>query len=311
VIGSSPQLLVGLAGWWIAKVKGVPFVFEVRDLWPESLTAVGVSSSSSILNRVLGNVAGFLYRNADHIVVVTPAFREHLAKKWRVPTAKISVVPNGVETRLFSPRNPLQTREQLNAQERFVVSFIGTLGFAHGLDTLISAASILQSIAPEVLFLLVGEGADRKRIAEMARQNGLVNIRFTGQQPRENIPCFIAASDVCLVLLKKSEIFKTVIPTKMLEFMSCARPIILAVEGHAREIIERSGAGICIPPENAAALCEAILKLRNNHLQRTILGRNGREYIQQHFCRERTAIDYLNVLSTLTGDANVTEAAVA
>src|SRR6266700_890569 len=141
VIATSPQLLVGLSGWWIAKLKRVPFVLEVRDLWPESLAAVGVGNSNSLLHRVLGKIAGLLYRKANQIVVVTPAFCEHLIREWLVPPQKISIVENGVETKLFSPRNSDPSlRKSLNAEGKFVVSYIGTLGLAHGLETLVAAA---------------------------------------------------------------------------------------------------------------------------------------------------------------------------
>ena len=311
VIATSPQLLVGLSGWWISKCKNTPLVLEIRDLWPESLAAVGIGKSNSLLHRALAKLAGFLYRKADHIAVVTPAFRERLIEDWEVPEQRISVVPNGVETQLFSPHiaDP-QLRKNLNAEEKFVVSYIGTLGLAHGLETLIGAAERLQFIAPQVLFLLVGDGAERERIAALAKSKNLPNICFVPQQPRERIPAYICASDACLVLLKKSPVFETVIPTKMLEFMSCARPVILAVDGHARSILESSRSGIYTPPENADALCDAILQLQQQPSQRQAMGRNGREYIVQNLSRQRTAADYLGVLQTLVeGKVTVAQAA--
>lgn len=312
VIASSPQLLVGLAGWWISRLKQVPFIFEVRDLWPESLVAVGVGNADCRLHRLLGKIAGFLYRKADHIVVVSPAFREHLVSRWQVPSEKISIVANGVETRMFCPRTPNRDlRKSLDGEGKFIVSFIGTLGLAHGLETLITAAQRLQEAKADVLFMLLGEGADRERIAGIARAKGINNIRFVPQQLREKIPDYIAVSDACLVLLKKSQVFETVIPTKMLEFMSCARPVILGVGGQAKEILERSQAGICIEPENPEELCEAILRLRHEEWFREALGRNGREYIVRHLSRERTADDYLQVLSEVIPGATSSEAAVA
>jgi len=312
VIASSPQLLVGLAGWWISRLKHVPFIFEVRDLWPESLVAVGVGNAKSALHRSLTRIAAFLYRKADHIVVVTPAFREFLVDRWQVPAEKISVVPNGVETRVFSPQFPdHDLRKNLGGEGKFIASFIGTMGLAHGLNTLIDAAERFQKTEPDVLFMLVGEGADRQRITAIAQAKGLSNIRFVPQQLREKVPDYIAASDVCLVLLRKSAVFETVIPTKMLEFMSCAKPVILGVGGQAREIIERSRAGICIEPENADQLCDAILQLRKQDWLRESLGRNGREYIIRNLSRERTADEYLQVLNEVIPGVRGSEAAVA
>jgi colanic acid biosynthesis glycosyl transferase WcaI len=300
VIASSPQLLVGLSGWWLARCNGVPFVFEVRDLWPESLAAVGVSSRNSRLHRLLAKIAGFLYRSCDRLVVVTPAFKEYLVEHWRVPAEKISVVENGVETSLFSRLTPnAALRRAIGAEEKFVVSYIGTMGNAHGLDTLLEAAALMRERAPEVLFLLVGEGAEKARIVSLAHSRGLTNVRFVGQQPREKIPAYITASDVCLVLLKKSELFKTVLPTKMLEFMSCARPVILGVDGHARNVMERANAGIFVPPEDSAELADTILRLAADPALRESLGRNGRQYVLQHFSRQQTAEVYLDVLQDL------------
>jgi len=299
VIASSPQLLVGLSGWWLARCKRVPFVFEVRDLWPESLAAVGMSGSDSLLHRSLARIAGFLYRHSQKIVVVTPAFEDYLVKNWSVPREKISVVENGVETQLFASRAATELKREWNAEGKFVVSYIGTLGMAHGLDTMLAAASRLRDAHPEILFLLVGEGADKERIVELARKQRLNNIRFVDQQAREKIPAYICASEACLVLLKKTDLFKTVIPTKMLEFMSCARPVILGVEGQAREILERARGGLAIEPESAEALVSAILNLASHPETAAELGRNGREYIVREFSRRGSAEKYIRELERL------------
>ncbi len=302
IVATSPQLLVALAGWWLAFARQIPFVFEVRDLWPESLTAVGAGGEDSLLYHALGAIAKFLYQRADRIVVVTPAFKDHLIRKWRVPAEKIAVVENGVETDLFSPQ-PLAAnqslRQQLNAEGKFLVCYVGTMGMAHGLETLLDAASRLQWENPGVRFLLVGEGAEKERIKSLAHSRGLGNVVFLDQQPREKIPAFISASDACLVLLKKTDVFKTVIPTKMLEFMSCARPVILGVDGQARQIVEEAEAGIVIEPENAEALAGAIQKLAANPELGATFGQKGREYILQYFSRDQTAKKYIRILEPM------------
>ncbi len=304
IIASSPQLLVGLSGWWISFTRQIPFVFEVRDLWPESLTAVGVGNENSLLHHALAAVAKFLYERSDRIVVVTPAFREHLMRHWHVPEEKIAVVENGVETDLFSPLSAAANdalRNELGAEGKFLASYIGTMGNAHGLETLLAAAQLSQN--PDVLFLLVGEGAEKERIKTLAQSRGLSNVRFLDQQSREKIPAFISASDACLVLLKKTDIFKTVIPTKMLEFMSCARPVILGVDGQARQIIEDAGAGIVIEPENAAALVAAISQLSSNPELGTAMGQEGREHILRNFSRRSTAEKYVTLLESLVPES--------
>ena len=297
VIATSPQLLVGLSGWWISFWKRAPFVFEVRDLWPESLSAVGMGTENSLLHRILGKIAGFLYRKADRVVVVTPAFKEHLIRHWELSGEKISVVENGVERSLFAPEAAeADLKERLGLKDKFVAAYIGTMGMAHGLGTLIDAAGKLNHNHPDICFLLVGEGADKERIQIIVRERQLSNVTFVGQQPREKIPAFIGASDVCLVLLKKTELFKTVIPTKMLEFMSCAKPVILGVEGQARQVLDEARAGITIEPENAEALAEAIRRLKSDEAGCRTFGRNARAYIIDRCSREQSAKQYVGVL---------------
>jgi colanic acid biosynthesis glycosyl transferase WcaI len=301
VIASSPQLLVPLSGWWLAWWKRVPFVFEVRDLWPESLAAVGAGGEGTVLHRTLGAITRFLYRRANHIVVVTPAFKDHLIRHWQVPEAKISIVENGVETDLFcADPAASEVRGQLHLENRFLICYIGTMGMAHGLETLITAAERLQTALPAATFLLLGEGAEKQRIADLAAARGLANIRFLDQQPRERIPAYISAADVCLVMLKKNDLFKTVIPTKLLEYMACERPVIVAVDGQARQMVEAAGAGVFVEPENSDALVHAILNLAADPQRRQRMGARGRKYIVSQLSREQTAQCYLTVLDKLT-----------
>jgi glycosyltransferase involved in cell wall biosynthesis len=298
VIGTSPQLLVALAGWWIAWWKRVPFVFEVRDLWPESLVAVGAGAEGSALHRVLGAIAGFLYRRSHHIVVVTPAFKDYLILHWKVPAQKISVVENGVEIDLFKTCPP---RIVPGTEGRFVICYIGTMGMAHGLEVLIAAAEQLRTSFPKAMFLMIGEGAEKERIVALAAERGLTNIRFLDQQPREQIPAYIAGSDICLVMLKRTELFKTVIPTKLLEYMACEKPVIVAVDGQARQIVEEAAAGIFVEPDDSDALALAIPALAADPEGRRRMGVSGREYIVSRFSREQTARNYIRVLENLIG----------
>jgi len=302
IIASSPQLLVGLSGWWLGFIRSIPFVFEVRDLWPESLIAVGAADARSVLHRTLATISKFLYSNAQRIVVVSPAFKQHLVERCRVPADKVDIVENGVETDLFAPvpENVVAAlRRKLSLESKFIASYIGTIGNAHGLETLLDAAGQLQRKSPEITFLIVGEGAEKDRIKALALSRGLTNVRLLDQQSREDVPALISASDACLVLLKKSDIFKTVIPTKMLEFMSCARPVILAVEGQASRIVEEAGAGLIIQPEDSAALAQAVEELFAGPQLAETLGRKGREYILQKFSREQTAQKYIAVLENV------------
>ena len=300
VIATSPQLLCALAGWWIAWWKCAPFVFEVRDLWPESLAAVGAGGEGTPLHRTLSAIAGFLYERADRIVVVTPAFKEHLIEHWSVPAEKIAVVENGVETDLFRPdAGAAAVRGRFGFEHRFVICYIGTMGMAHGLETLIAAAEELQTALPEALFVLIGEGAEKQTIVELAKSRRLTNIKFLDQQPREKIPAFVSAADLCVVMLKRNDLFKTVIPTKLLEYMACARPVVVAVDGQSRELVEEARAGVFVPPEDSHALAQTICELAGNAARRNSMGANGREYIVARLSRERTAQEYVTVLEEL------------
>jgi len=301
VIATSPQLLVGLTGWWLSKVKRIPFVMEIRDLWPESITASGVGNETSLLTRFLSSLSGFLYKACDRIVVVTPAFKKDIISKYRIPPGKISVVENGVEPGLFTPgEGSDEVKNELGIRGKFVVAYTGTMGLAHGLRTVVEAAARLQRDYPDIQFILVGEGTDKEALSEMVRSRGLGNIRFLPKQPREKMPDIIRASEVCLVLLKKAEVFKTVIPTKMLEFMACGRPVILGVDGQARKVLEAAGAGIFVEPEDPNALVRALTRLYKEDGLRRTLGENGRHFIVKHLSREKTAEQYISVLKEIT-----------
>lgn len=302
VIATSPQLLVGLSGWMIARLRGAKFVFEVRDLWPESLIATGVSTSSWMYRSLL-KISTRLYKNADHIVVVTPAFKQHIEAKFGCPAEKISVVPNGVDLDWIASARARYVPAQ---DGKFVVSFIGTIGNAHGVDVVLKAATILRESHPSVLFRIIGEGAERERIESCIKEQNCGNLQFLGHQPREKVPELIWNSDVCMVLLKRSEVFKTVIPTKMLEFMACGRPVILGVEGQALEILQEAQSGIAIPPEDAEALVAAVLQLKANRDLCETFARNGQRYIREKMSRKSTAAEYERLLMKLLGkDATV------
>jgi len=303
IIATSPQLLVGMSGWWLSKIKGLPLVMEIRDLWPESIIASGVGNQKSVLSHTLTAISDFLYRNSSHIVVVTPAFKRDIEEKYDIDPGKISIVENGVETDLFTPEGDQDiVKQDLALKEKFVVSIIGTFGLAHGLSTVLDAAEDLRDEYPNIVFMFVGEGADKGRLLDMARNRGLSNVLFKPQQPREEIPAYIRASDICLVLLKKAPVFKTVIPTKMLEFMSCRCPVILGVNGQARQLVEEARAGIYVEPENSDALRNAIIRLYNDAKPRDALGSNGRSYIVNRLSRKRTAETYIEVLRTVVAD---------
>ena len=294
VISTSPQFFCGMAGYFVSRIKSCPWILEIRDLWPASIEALGAIRHKAVL-RLLERLERFLYLKADHTVSLTQSFKRHIVEKGVLPQ-NVSVITNGADLQRFKvlPRQN-SVRETFNLDGRFVISYIGTVGMAHGLDTVLKAAGLLKS-RREILFLIMGNGAERDCLWEEKEARSLENVLILPRQPMEKVPRFVAASDACMVLLKKKDIFRTVIPSKIFEAMAMARPIILGVEGECREIVEKASCGICIDPEDHKQLAEAALQLYHDPELSRSLGQSGREFVQMHFDRERLARGYLNVI---------------
>ncbi|WP_437277035.1 glycosyltransferase family 4 protein [Sorangium sp. So ce375] len=303
VIATSPPILVALAGLVIARLRGAPFVFEVRDLWPESIVAVGALPADHPAVAAMRSLEELLYREADRIVVVTESFRERLSSRG-VPESKIRVVTNGVDLERFTPpaerAASARTRAELGlAPEHVVCSYVGTLGMAHGLSAVLDVAARCRETDPALRFLFVGEGAERAKLEARARESGLDNVVFLGQQPRERVSELYGISDICLVPLRKSELFTTVIPSKIFEILGMARPIVLSVDGEARSIVERSGGGLFAPPEDVDAMSAAIRRLARDPALREEMGSAGRRFVAREYDREALARRYLDALAEL------------
>jgi glycosyltransferase involved in cell wall biosynthesis len=295
IIGTSPQPLCAAAAWLLALRFSRPFVFEVRDLWPESLPAVGQTSEDSWLYRSIEAVVRVLYRSADLIVPVTEAFIPTI--RQYAPDTPLAVIENGVDLDRFQPpANRPELRRTLGVDRRFVVSYIGTIGMAHGLETLLDTAGLLKARFADALVLVAGEGAERERIERLAAERQLTNIRFLGQRPRSEVADLVGASDACLVLLRQSEVFKTVLPSKMLEFMACGTPTVVTVDGFARQLVTESNSGVYVPNNDAVALAAAIIDLSRDPGARAWLGGNGREFVRRRFSRRTKAVEYLRAL---------------
>ena len=296
IIGSSPQLLTALTACWVARLRRVPFVLEIRDLWPESLIAAG-PGGNRLLVRILRWIARLLYRRAHKIVVVTTPFQTHLIQRMGVSASKIEVIPNGVdlETLKRQAGQAGDFADRYGLKEKFVVSYVGTIGAAHGLRIVLEAAERLRN-EQDIVFLLVGDGAERRELERECVRRKLKNVIFTGRQPKEGALALLEASDVSLVLLRRRDLFKTVLPSKMLEAMAMSKPVILGVEGEARRILEESKGGIAVTPEDVGTLIAAIERLRTDETLRCELGRNGREYIQERYDRIKLADAYAELL---------------
>src|SRR5262245_39228050 len=292
VVATSPQFLTAVAGYALARTKRVPFVLEVRDLWPASIVDVGAMHPGSLVVHTLEAAERFLYRHADHIVVVTDSFVEAIAAHG-IPRSKISVVKNGVDLEMFRP-GPTENgvRERLGLRDKFVAAYIGTHGMAHGLGTIVEAAALLRH-DDRYRFLLIGDGAEKSSLQQRAASEGLTNVLFLDQIPHEAIPDHIRAADVTLVLLRDRVLFRSVIPSKIFEFMGTARPIVIGVDGEARRLVEDAGAGVFVPPEDPKTLVATLRRLDADPIARSRMGQSSRNFVERRFSRRAQARLYL------------------
>lgn len=300
VVATSPQFFAAVGGLIISRFLKVPFVMEVRDLWPESIVAVGAARRGLII-RMLERLEHFLYSQSDHIVVVTNAFKQFIEAKGIDPR-KISVLKNGADLQAFA--EPLDAellddwRRKLNLEGKFVASYIGTIGMAHRADVMLEAAQ--QCSDPDVVFMVVGTGAERQKLEERAAALNLSNFRLVDKQPKHVVRHLLALSDAAVVHLRASVLFHSVIPSKIFEAMAMKLPIILGVEGETREIIEEAGAGIAITPEDAGALASAVRSLYEDGALCERLGRQGSEYVHERHDRKKLARRYWHLLHSVS-----------
>lgn len=294
-IATSPQFFCGIGGYLFSRLKKLPFVLEVRDIWPESIIAVGALTNRKLI-KIFEKMEIALYHGAKKIVVVTESFKKIIFQKG-ISEKKIFVLQNGVDLGFYRPfPQDNEVRNELNLHKKFVVSYIGTIGMAHALDQVLEVAKGLRELK-DIIFLIVGSGARREHLIREKGRKNLKNVLFIEKKPKKLIPSFYAASDVCLVTLRNHPLFKAVIPSKIFEIMAMARPIILGVDGEARHIVEKARAGIFVEPENIETLEKAILNLYRNKKERQVLGKNGRKFVEKYFDRNKLANDYLKILS--------------
>ncbi|HUU46431.1 MAG TPA: glycosyltransferase family 4 protein [Acidobacteriota bacterium] len=298
VIATSPQLFCALAGWVLSVFKRAPFIFEVRDIWPEEIVAVG-AIRNRIAIHLLEGLEMFLYHRARRIVAVAHGTVEILTARG-IPSRKITVVPNGVDTSTFVPGPVDETvREQHNLNGEFLVSYIGTVGMAHRLDVMLDAAARLSD-NPHIRFLIVGDGAERQRLEHEAQRRGLDNLIWAESQPANRVAAYYRASDACVVHLRRARLFTKNIPSKMYEIMACGRPILLGTEGESRQLGERSGGALPFAPESATDLAEAIGALARDRERAREMGRAGREFVTEHFDRRQLSDRYLDLIDRMT-----------
>ncbi len=265
VVGTSPQFFTACAAWATAALKRKPFVFEVRDLWPDSIRAVGAVGSEPILNA-LEKLELFLYRRAASVVTVTHAFKKNIIDRG-IDGTKISVVTNGVDASRFSLREKdpelLQT---LGLEGKFVAGYVGTHGMAHALGTLLDTAEELKAHpdGQNIHLLMLGDGAEKQTLLQAAQERGLTNLTMLDTVPKEEVARYWSLLDASIIHLRRTDLFKTVIPSKLFECMAMGLPVLHGVEGESAEIVEINRIGLPFQPENSADLTHKLLKLNQN-----------------------------------------------
>ena len=301
VIATSPQIFCGYVGVWYKRLRRVPLVIEIRDIWPESMGAVG-AKIPWFAYWSLQLIEKAMYRKCDRLVTVGQGYFDRLAEKG-VPKEKMSIVMNGTDLAVYSPREKnTELLKKYGLEGKFVVSYIGTVGMACGLEVVFAAAKYFNAEAhnrKEVVFVIVGDGACRAKLEEETKKTGLSNIVFTGRQPKSSMPDWVSSSDASLVHLKKTELFTTVMPSKIFESAGCKRPIIMGVDGYAKKLVMDAEAGLDMKPESAESLVECVKKLADNPERCKQIGENAYNNIAKVHNRDKQAEDYIKILEEI------------
>ncbi len=291
VWGTSPPIFQGITAWLVARLKGVPFVFEVRDLWPAFAEAVGVLKNKFLiaLSRWLER---FLYRHADALIVNSPGYIEHVRQRG---ARNVFLVPNGVDTAMFpTDEDGTAFRTSHQWQKKFLVFYTGAHGMSNDLPVVIKAAEQLKD-EKDIHFVFIGAGKEKANLIEMTQKKKLDNISFLPPIEKKEIGQALAAADCCIAILKPIELYKTTYPNKVFDYMAAAKAIVLVIDGVIRKVIEDANCGIFTQPGDAQALAQAVLALHASPQKCKEMGLRGRVYVEQHFNRQKTAAQLLEV----------------
>lgn len=295
VIGTSPTFFAAMAAAAAGLKRRIPFIMEVRDLWPAVIVELGMLRNRHMI-RALERLELSLYARATRVVTVTESFRRNLIERG-IPARKVFTIPNGADVEFWQPADPpAELRHRLNLEGRFVVLYIGAHGISHALSRLLESARQLREHT-QISFLFVGEGAEKAGLVRQAQEAGLTNVQFLDPVARDAVREFYALADVCLVPLRDIPLFDTFIPSKMFEMMAMAKPIVASLRGEAADILRRSGGAIVVEPEDSDAVAQAVLRLYHQREEAREMGQRGRRFVVEHYSRASLAARYLNVMS--------------
>ena len=294
IIATSPQFFTAVSGWWLSIFKRKKWIMEVRDLWPESIVAVGAMKKNKAI-LFFEKLEKWMYKSATNLVVVTDSFKEKIIAKG-IPADKIYVHKNGSNLNLFKTADKdAKLVQKYNLEGKFVYAYIGTHGMAHGLDFILNAIQEIQTSHPNIHFLFIGDGADKKNLVALASKLELTNITFVDSVRKNEVVKYLNLMDAALVNLRKSDTFLTVIPSKIFEAAAIRKPILLGVEGETKKIITKYNSGICYEPENKVSFIETVKKMveeKENYLTY----QKGCDWMSKDFDRKKIANEMLETI---------------
>ena len=305
VWGTSPPIFQGVTAWLLARLERAPFLFEVRDLWPLFAIAVGVLKSP-LLVRLSEWLECFLYRRADRVLVNSPGFIAHVTARG---ARRVELVPNGADPQMFDPADAGEAfREANGLKGKFVALYAGAHGVSNDLGVVLEAAKILQdevtvtskvTVTSGIHIVLLGDGKEKANLQRRAAEMGLSNVIFLPPVPKSEMPAALAAADACIAILKPLEEYKTTYPNKVFDYMAAGRPLVLAIDGVIRQVVEAAGCGLFVEPGNPSALAGVIRALAADKRKAGAMGMRGRRYVEKHFSRERIAGKLVSILNEM------------
>ena len=295
VWGTSPPIFQGPTAWLLARLKGCPFLLEIRDLWPAFAVAVGVLQNKTLI-RLSEWLEKFLYRHADKVIVNSPGFIKHVTARG---AEDVTLIPNGADPTMFDPQakgDSFRDRNGLN--DRFVVLYAGAHGLSNDLDVVLGAAELLQN-DPSIMIVLLGSGKEKPHLLANAAERGLDNLLFLPPVSKLAMPEALAGANACLAILKPIEMYKTTYPNKVFDYMAAGRPVILAIDGVIKQVVEEANAGVFVPPGDPDAMASVIRMLANDPKKCRKLGNNGRNMVETRFSRSELAEKFTSLLESM------------
>jgi len=297
VWGTSPPIFQGATAWLLARLKRAKFLFEVRDLWPQFAVAVGVLKNP-ILIRMSEWLERFLYRGADRVIVNSPGFIAHVTSRG---ATRVELIPNGADPSMFDPSGDGEDFRHANhLEDKFIALYAGAHGMSNDLNVVLEAAKLLMD-EKKIQIVLLGDGKEKPALQTHAAQMGLSNVSFVSSVPKSEMPKALAAADTCIAILKPLEEYKTTYPNKVFDYMAAGRPVVLAIDGVIREVVEAAQCGYFTEPGNASAMADAIRNVASDREKAREMGMNGRRYLEQNFSREAIGEKLIALLEQMVG----------